>query len=107
MQFQPGNQESKKADHKRARVITQQLTSALNEAYDENDRTKLRAMIDTWIANAIKGDQSAINSIADRIEGKPMQSMEHSGHDGGPIETNADPRSLALAVVDLLRQTKD
>jgi hypothetical protein len=50
---------------------------------------------------------SAASALLDRGWGKPVQSMEHSGHDGGPIETSTDPRSLALAVVDLLRQTKD
>jgi hypothetical protein len=54
-----------------------------------------------------KASVSACSSLIDRAWGKPVQSMEHSGHDGGPIETSTDPRSLALAVVDLLRQTKD
>jgi hypothetical protein len=73
MHFKPGNEEYKKADHKKQRVVTQQLTSALNEAYQGGDKTKLRAVIDTWIANAINGDQAAINAIADRIDGKPAQ----------------------------------
>lgn len=35
------------------------------------------------------------------------QQIEHSGPDGGPIETNAeDPRKLAQAVVALLRQAE-
>lgn len=57
----------------------------------------------------IRGDVPAIKEVADRLDGKPAQSLEHSGHDGGPIETSTDPHSLALAVVDLLRQggTKD
>jgi hypothetical protein len=49
---------------------------------------------------------SAASAILDRGWGKPLQSMEHSGHDGRPIETSTDPHSLALAVVDLLRQGK-
>lgn len=56
-----------------------------------------------------KASVSACSSLIDRAWGKPAQAHEHSGHDGGPIETSTDPRSLALAVVDLLRQggTKD
>jgi hypothetical protein len=55
----------------------------------------------------IRGDVPAIKEVGDRLDGKPAQALEHGGHDGGPIETSTDPRSLALAVVDLLRQTKD
>ena len=72
MTFQPGNQEAKKGDRTKARVITQQLTSALNEAY-EGGVPKIRKVIDAWIANAIGGDQAAINAIADRMDGKPAQ----------------------------------
>lgn len=82
MPFQPGNQEAKKADHRKRRVVTQQLTSALNEAYDEG-RTKLRAVIDAWVANAIKGDQGSITALADRLDGKPAQAIV--GDDESPL----------------------
>lgn len=75
MTFQPGNQEQKKADRKKPRVIAQQLTSALNEAYGDGDRTKLRAVIDKWIELAIAGDMQAINAISDRVDGKVPQAI--------------------------------
>jgi hypothetical protein len=85
MPFQPGNQEQKKADRKKPRVVAQQLTSALNEAYGDGNITKLRAVIDAWVANAIKGDQQAINALADRIDGKVPQAI--GGDDElGPIK---------------------
>jgi hypothetical protein len=74
MPFELGNQEAKKANRKRARLVQQQLTSALNEAHDKGI-TKLRAVIDRWIANAISGDQAAINAIADRVDGKAAQAI--------------------------------
>lgn len=75
MPFETGNQEAKKANRKRAKVVQQQLTSALNEAYESGEKTKLRTIIDRWITNAIEGDQSAINAIADRMDGKPAQAL--------------------------------
>lgn len=40
---------------------------------------------------------SAANSILDRAWGKPVQSLEHTGKDGGPVEV----RSLADFYADL------
>lgn len=43
---------------------------------------------------------AAINIILDRAYGKPKQAMEHSGPDGGPIQTadvTDDMRAKALA----------
>jgi hypothetical protein len=51
---------------------------------------------------------SAASALLDRGWGKPVQSMEHSGHDGGPIETlSQDPVAVSRAVVDFLRGSKD
>jgi ribosomal protein L17 len=75
MGFQPGNQESKKADHRRARVITQQLISALNEAAVDGSTTKLRKLVDRLIAKAIDGDVHAIKEIIDRVDGTVPQAI--------------------------------
>jgi hypothetical protein len=84
MVFQPGNQESKKADHRRARVITQQLISALNEAADDGNTTKMRKLVDRLVDKAIDGDVPAIKEILDRVDGRVPQAM--AGDDGeGPI----------------------
>jgi hypothetical protein len=41
--------------------------------------TRLRALAEKLISLAEAGDLGAIREIADRLEGKPRQSMEHSG----------------------------
>jgi hypothetical protein len=37
------------------------------------------------IALAMDGNIAAITFIADRLDGKPAQAIEHSGAEGGPI----------------------
>lgn len=39
------------------------------------------------IAKARKGDLNAYKEIMDRLEGRPSQSIEHTGKDDGPIES--------------------
>lgn len=50
-------------------------------------------------------DTSAAKEVADRLDGKPAQSHEHSGADGGPIELEStDTRAMARAVMALFRE---
>jgi hypothetical protein len=42
-------------------------------------------MVDVQIRKAEQGDTPAFNGIVDRVEGRPTQTMEHSGKSGGPI----------------------
>jgi len=75
MPFQHGNKAAKNADHRRSRLITQQLISALHEPAGEGDVTKLRKVVDKLIAKAIEGegDVAAIKEIFDRVDGKSPQ----------------------------------
>lgn len=45
----------------------------------------LNAIADQVIALAAEGDKDAWKEIGDRLDGKPVQSNEHSGPDGQPI----------------------
>lgn len=59
--------------------FTNMLRIAVAETYDEVEgvkRTKLRALADALVMKGIAGDVQAQNAIADRLEGKPMQSIE-------------------------------
>jgi hypothetical protein len=72
--FTKGKSGNPKGGHSpKAKAITQMLTSALNEAYEGGDKSKMRAVIDAWIKAAINGELPAIMAIADRIDGKPVQ----------------------------------
>lgn len=49
---------------------------ALNRAIAQQDGKKLRAMADKLIAQAMKGDVSALKEIGDRLDGKAIQQVE-------------------------------
>jgi len=84
MPFQPGNQESKKGNHKRPKIITQQLIAALNET-DASNITKMRRVVEALIEKATGGDVQAIKEITDRIEGKVPQGIE-GPEEGSPVK---------------------
>jgi len=49
------------------------------------DKTALNDIAERLIAMARDGDLAAIKELGDRLDGKPAQSHELSGPDGGPI----------------------
>ena len=71
MPFEAGNQEAKKANHKKPRIITQKLIARLNDA----DGAALDRMLAAIIAKAQEGDVPAFKEIMDRVEGKPAQAI--------------------------------
>src|SRR5262245_16006979 len=49
------------------------------------DMKKLREIAKAHIARCEAGDMQAIRELADRLDGKPAQMLEHSGPDSEPI----------------------
>ena len=49
------------------------------------DMKKLREIARTHIEKAAAGDMQAIKELADRLDGRPAQILEHSGPDSNPI----------------------
>jgi ribosomal protein L17 len=60
-------------------VKKRRFADALERALLSEDGTKLRTLAEKLISLAEAGDLAAIREIADRLEGKPSQSMGHSG----------------------------
>lgn len=71
MPFEPGNQESKKANHKKPRIITQKLIARLQDA----EGAALDKIILALLAKAAEGDVPAAKEIFDRVEGKVPQAV--------------------------------
>jgi hypothetical protein len=46
---------------------------------------RLREIARTHIEKAAAGDMQAIKELADRLDGRPAQMLEHSGPDSEPI----------------------
>jgi hypothetical protein len=49
------------------------------------DLKKLRQIARAHIEKAASGDMQAIKELADRLDGRPAQTLEHSGPDSNPI----------------------
>lgn len=60
------------------------ITSALNKAATQNP-DKLRTACMAVLNKAADGDLAAFSLIADRLDGKPAQSMTLSGDENAPI----------------------
>ena len=62
------------------------LRIAINEAAAEGG-TKLRQVANALVDKAVSGDVPAIREIADRLEGKVAQQLNHANETGtGPAE---------------------
>jgi hypothetical protein len=81
MAFKPGNQEAKKADHKKPRIITQKLIARLNDA----EGAQLDRVIAALIGKAQEGDVAAIKEVFDRVDGKVPQAVIGGDDDDAPV----------------------
>lgn len=88
---------------KRHKIVRDALMLALEREVDvEGKPTRRIAQIaEALCAKASEGDVPATREIFDRVDGKAIQAVEHSGPDGSPIEmsdTEAARRIAALLV---------
>jgi hypothetical protein len=90
MPFEPGNQEAKKANHKKPRIITQKLIAKLQDA----EGTALDRMVSAIIARAQEGDVPAFREIMDRVEGKAPQPVTGGDEDDAPIRLETVIRKI-------------
>jgi hypothetical protein len=97
MQFQPGqsgNPSGKPAQRPFLNALRMALTDP-NGKPDDN-MPKLRLIAAKLIEKAASGDPQAIKEIADRLDGKPAQSVIHGG-DGSEINVKT---TVAQVIVD-------
>jgi hypothetical protein len=68
---------------KRAKMFERELMAALKEAGPDGE--KLRQVARALVDQAIAGNVTAIREIADRIDGKVPQALNHAGDPDNPI----------------------
>ena len=79
----------------RGREATAALEKALHQEAGEDSSqciARFQAVVDIWkkqIKKAKEGDSTAATMILDRLEGKPAQSVNVAGPNGGPLEIEA------------------
>lgn len=71
------------------------LERALARASNKDVDSGLDEIADQVVNRARAGDKDAWKEVADRMDGKVPQGLEHSGPDGGQIE-----QSLAVTFID-------
>lgn len=73
---------------RKSRLVEQALIREIKQRdLKDGDGETLRRIAAAQIEKALRGHVDGFDRVADRIEGKPTQAIEHSGPDGGPIET--------------------
>jgi hypothetical protein len=77
-----GNQNARKA-----KIWEQAIKRALARKANSTIDDGLDGLADKLVEAAASGEAWAIKEIGDRLDGKPAQSTELSGPDGGPILT--------------------
>ena len=77
--FKPG--ESGNPGGRPKKPIKERLLQRLRE-----DDAVLADLVEAILLKAKDGDVQAFNSIRDTIEGRPVQAVETTGEDGGPIQ---------------------
>jgi hypothetical protein len=78
------------------------------------DLKKLRQIARAHIEKAASGDMQAIKELADRLDGRPAQTLEHSGPDSNPItrivseivHVNLSPEELSALNEAALRNSQ-
>lgn len=82
--FKKGNKAGAKGKRAESRH-KEKLTLAFNAAITESD---MIAIAKALVKKAKTGDARAAKEVLDRCLGKPMQSLEIAGKDGGPLKLN-------------------
>lgn len=77
---QPGNDNATKgADWRHA------IKRSLSRFSEKDYRSGLDLLADEFVKAAANGDSWALKELGDRMDGKPTQSHQLSGPDGGPL----------------------
>lgn len=71
---------------KRNQLITDALLVEVKAREAEGDKRGLRKMAVTIMDLAEGGERWAAEFVRDTVDGKPMQRIEATGEDGGPLQ---------------------
>jgi hypothetical protein len=69
----------------RDKLYREALRLELADMSEGVDLKKLRQIARAHIEKAASGDMQAIKELADRLDGRPAQMLEHSGPDSNPL----------------------
>lgn len=64
------------------------------EATDVPQGQALRKIADTLVKGALEGNMTALQEIANRLDGKPAQQVMLTGEHGGPVQLQTIERKI-------------
>lgn len=67
-------------------------------AKGQSGETKLREVAEVLVDKALSGESWAVNMVADRVDGKPLQAIEHSGEIGDGSSKEQRDAAFAAAI---------
>src|SRR6267142_1676126 len=74
----------------KGRLLTQALIAELSEIDPSTNMPKFRTIVRKLVeraVNAVEVDMETTEFIFDRVEGKPVQAVQMTGRDDGPVES--------------------
>lgn len=91
-QFKPGQSGNIRGRPKRQNCIPDLFRQVTSEP-DKDDATKLETIVRQVVQDALKGNRWSIETIFDRLEGKPRQTVvqEEKRKDSIILDTDPDP----------------
>ncbi len=70
---------------RKERGLTDELRKQLELRWSDSGRTNRELLVSQLLVVALTGSLDAMKYIFDRFEGRPAQSLEHTGEGGSPI----------------------
>lgn len=103
MPFEPGQSGNPGGRSRGEKLWADALRLAVKRT--DGDKTKLAQIAEKLVDEAVAGNIQAAKEIGDRLDGKAIQALEHSGPDGDPISVNDTEAARRIAAM-LLGATK-
>ena len=108
MPWKPGQTGNPNGRPKKVKDWADAIRLVANEPDEEEpNKKKIRKLAEQLFRDAMGGNVTASKEIGDRLDGKPVQGIEASGPDGGPIESaDVSARELARRMLSLIDQAE-
>jgi hypothetical protein len=77
--------------YKSDKIWREAIQRAIRRRETAEEPQALEKLADSLVAAGIAGDIGALREIGDRLDGKPVQQLNHAGDDGGPLVVGWQP----------------
>lgn len=91
-EWKPGQSGNENGRPPNKHSLAAQLREVLAEVDEESGKTKARLLAEKYVALGLDGNVMAITAIADRVDGKPAQSVTLKGDTDAPLHVRHSER---------------